>query len=381
PPPPPERKDLVVLVPMGFLHAVSHLTVVLGLGAGAVSFLQTVKAAEACFTALLSYLFLGQTMPLPVYLTLLPVVAGVALTCCGQGLRFSWLALLSALVSNLTNAMRNVLIVKNIGPAAAAAAAGRGRNSLKTEVSPRGSSGSSSFLRPTAAKTATDPSFLSNPVARSASALANTRAGGEATTRRSRESGLASLARGDTYRLLTVVGAALIIPAAAFMERDSWPRLWRAAMDATAALIGRTISADGSPPLLGEALLSAVGSVGDSSAAGGRVSAVAEAAVEAAARGQWAEAFRRAVLAGVSFNLFYDLTFRLLGQLHPVTHAVGNTIKRIVVIAAGAFAFGGDLGGTRGVMGSALAVIGVLGYSLSKARCNTTATTGSRCNG
>ncbi|CAM9715308.1 unnamed protein product [Ectocarpus sp. 4 AP-2014] len=369
------RQDLAVLVPMGFLHAVSHLTVVLGLGAGAVSFLQTVKASEACFTALLSYLFLGQTMPLPVYLTLLPVVAGVALTCCGQGLRFSWLALLSALVSNLTNAMRNVLIVKNIGPAAAAAAAGRHRrNSLKTEVSPPRSSGPS-FLRPTAANTATDPSFLSNTLARSASALANTRAGGEATTRRSRESGLASLARGDTYRLLTVVGAALIIPAAAYMERDSWPRLWRAAMDATAALVGRT-TADGPPLLLGEALLSAVGSGGDSSAAGGRVSAVAE----AAARGQWAEAFRRAVLAGVSFNLFYDLTFRLLGQLHPVTHAVGNTVKRIVVIAAGAFAFGGDLGGARGVMGSALAVIGVLGYSLSKARCNTTAT-GSRCTG
>lgn len=54
------EKDIGALVPMGFLHAVSHLTVVLGLGAGAVSFLQTVKASEACFTALLSYLFLGQ---------------------------------------------------------------------------------------------------------------------------------------------------------------------------------------------------------------------------------------------------------------------------------------------------------------------------------
>lgn len=54
------EKDITVLVPMGLLHAVSHLTVVLGLGAGAVSFLQTVKASEACFTALLSFLFLGQ---------------------------------------------------------------------------------------------------------------------------------------------------------------------------------------------------------------------------------------------------------------------------------------------------------------------------------
>lgn len=274
--------------------------------------------------------------------------------------------------------MRNVLIVKNIGPSAAAAAAG----GLKTEASPPRSSGSYSFLRPTVANTAAaDPSFLSNALARSASpALANTRAGGEAAkTRRRRESGLATLARGDTYRLLTVIGAALMIPAAAYLECDSWPRLWRAATDATAALFGRTTAADGSPTLLGEALLSAVGS-GDSAA--GAASAVAEAAVEAAARGQWAEAFRRAVLAGVSFNLFYDLTFRLLGQLHPVTHAVGNTIKRIVVIAAGAMAFGGDLGGARGVVGSALAVVGVLGYSLAKARCKpTTTTTGSSGTG
>lgn len=29
-----------------------------------------------------------QTLPVPVYLTLLPVVVGVALTCCGQGIRF-----------------------------------------------------------------------------------------------------------------------------------------------------------------------------------------------------------------------------------------------------------------------------------------------------
>lgn len=105
---------------------------------------------------------------------------------------------------------------------------------------------------------------------------------------------------------------------------------------------------------------------------------VAEAAAAAAAaRGDWAEAFRRALLSGVCFNLFYDLTFRLLGQLHPVTHAVGNTIKRIVVIGAGAFAFGGDLGGARGALGSGLAIVGVLGYSLAKAWCKPTKDRGS----
>lgn len=45
---------------MAFLHMVSHLTVVLGLGAGSVSFVHTVKAAEACFTAAFSIIFQGQ---------------------------------------------------------------------------------------------------------------------------------------------------------------------------------------------------------------------------------------------------------------------------------------------------------------------------------
>lgn len=61
-------KDIRVLVPIGLLHAVSHLTVVLGLGAGAVSFVHTVKASEACFTALLSFLLLGQVRVVPLLL-------------------------------------------------------------------------------------------------------------------------------------------------------------------------------------------------------------------------------------------------------------------------------------------------------------------------
>ncbi|CAM9415888.1 unnamed protein product, partial [Scytosiphon promiscuus] len=204
-----EWQDAAALVPMGLLHAVSHLTVVLGLGAGAVSFLQTVKASEACFTALLSYLFLGQTLPLPVYLTLLPVVFGVALTCCGQGLRFSWLALLSALVSNLSNALRNVLIVKNIGPAAAArrrdreaAASTNAKTNERAGMSPPRAT--SSFLRPAASgatvSSAAADAFVNNPIARrirSAAALANTRAGGvsaASATARHRRTGLVDLA-------------------------------------------------------------------------------------------------------------------------------------------------------------------------------------------
>lgn len=266
----------------------------------------------------------------------------------------SWLALLSALVSNLSNALRNVLIVRNIGPAAA-------RNDRsRTGISPR----RTHTYEGTTAATTTITTIMSNtPLARtfkSPEALTNTRAGGA----KIKGGGLVYLAPGDTYRLLTVIGAILLFPAALYFESGSWPRLWQGATDAAAALVGRQL------PLRAESI-AGVGAGGDAGI--GATSSVAGAAVAAAARGDWAEAFRRALISGVCFNVFYDLTFRLLGQLHPVTHAVGNTVKRIVVIGAGAAAFGGDLGGARGAMGSALAIFGVLAYSVAKARCKTSA--------
>ena len=52
---------LKVLLPIGFAHALGHAGAVIALGAGAVSFAQTVKAAEPLFTCLLSFVFLGTT--------------------------------------------------------------------------------------------------------------------------------------------------------------------------------------------------------------------------------------------------------------------------------------------------------------------------------
>lgn len=43
-----------------FPHALSHVTVMLGLGAGAV--LLTVEASGACFTVLVCFLLLGQVL-------------------------------------------------------------------------------------------------------------------------------------------------------------------------------------------------------------------------------------------------------------------------------------------------------------------------------
>ena len=55
--------------------------------------------------------------------------------------------------------------------------------------------------------------------------------------------------------------------------------------------------------------------------------------------------------------------------MHPVTHAVANTIKRIAVIVASVLYFRNPLTAT-GAAGSTIAIIGVLLYSLAKARSN-----------
>jgi solute carrier family 35, member E1 len=64
--------------PLAALHTTSHISAVIGLGAGAIGFVHIVKAAEPIFTALFSALLLKQYLPLPVILSLLPVVGGVA---------------------------------------------------------------------------------------------------------------------------------------------------------------------------------------------------------------------------------------------------------------------------------------------------------------
>lgn len=234
----------------------------------------------------------------------------------------SWVALMGAMLSNLSNALRNVLIVEKIGPGAA-----RSTNTHSNK-------------------------WLSTSGASSPNASANrlTRLIGGSTKRRRRsqvpQGGLATLAPGDTFRLLTLIGALLLIPAAAIMERDSWPRLWRGATDLFTSMFWGKDLYDQTP---------------------GDVPRAVVAAAEAAGRIEWSQALRHALVCGFSFNIFYDLCFRLLGQLHPVTHAVGNTFKRVFVIGAGAAAFGGDMGGTRGLLGTSLAVFGVFIYSVTKA--------------
>ncbi|KAM3567720.1 hypothetical protein VYU27_010141, partial [Nannochloropsis oceanica] len=84
----PEMKTLSIL---GVLHAVSHITAITSLGAGAVSFTHIVKSAEPFFSAVFAGLFFGQFFSLPVYAALIPVVSGVAYASLKE-LTFTWLS-------------------------------------------------------------------------------------------------------------------------------------------------------------------------------------------------------------------------------------------------------------------------------------------------
>jgi len=70
---------------------------------------------------------------------------------------------------------------------------------------------------------------------------------------------------------------------------------------------------------------------------------------------------------GVSHYLYNECAFLALSSVHPVTHAVANTVKRIAVIVVSVLYFRDPLTMTGG-LGSAIAIVGVLLYSIAKSK-------------
>ncbi len=105
--------DLKTLFPIALCHTGVHVGAVIALGAGAVSFAHIVKASEPVVTCGLNALLLGQILPLPVYATLLPIIGGVAIASMKE-LSFTFLALASAMLSNVSSAARGVLSKKTM---------------------------------------------------------------------------------------------------------------------------------------------------------------------------------------------------------------------------------------------------------------------------
>lgn len=69
-------------------------------------------------------------------------------------------------------------------------------------------------------------------------------------------------------------------------------------------------------------------------------------------------------LGGATYYAYNEVAFLALGKVNPVTHAVGNTIKRVVIIVASVIAFKTPMS-TGSIIGSSIAIAGTLLYSLA----------------
>ncbi|CAJ1408245.1 unnamed protein product [Effrenium voratum] len=75
--------------------------------------------------------------------------------------------------------------------------------------------------------------------------------------------------------------------------------------------------------------------------------------------------FMRQRLGGVFYYMYNEVAFQALGKLDPVSHAVCNTMKRVVIIITAIFVFRNPVTG-MGILGSSVAIGGTLLYSLAK---------------
>lgn len=235
--------DMKTLFPIALCHTGVHVGAVIALGAGAVSFAHIVKASEPVVTCLMNYLFLGQVLPLPVYLTLLPIIGGVAIASMKE-LSFTVLALASAMLSNVSSSARGVLSKKTMSGKAI------GEN----------------------------------------------------------------LDAQNLYAVLTAMSTCVLIPLMLAVEGTGFFSAFKSTV-AAGDFTNKSLAM-----LLG--------------------------------------------LGGISYYAYNEVAFLALGKVNPVTHAVGNTIKRVVIIIASVVAFKTPMS-TGSIIGSSIAIAGTLLYSLA----------------
>ena len=235
--------EFKTLLPIALCHTGVHVGAVIALGAGAVSFAHIVKASEPVVTCGLNALLLGEILPTPVYLTLLPIIGGVAIASMKE-LSFTVLALASAMLSNVSSAARGVLSKKTMS----------GKKI------------------------------------------------GE------------NLDAQNLYAVLTAMSTLILIPIMLGFEGTG---MFKALNEVVKA---------GDYTKKGLASLLALG--------------------------------------GASYYAYNEVAFLALGKVNPVTHAVGNTIKRVVIIVASVIAFKTPMS-TGSIIGSSIAIAGTLMYSLA----------------
>lgn len=224
---------------ISLMHGLGNIASVISFGSGSVGFAHIIKALEPAVAALLSATLYRQYFPISIYLSLIPIIGGVALASVTE-LSFTWLCLFSALLSNFFYQMRMVL--------------------AKHEIS------------------------------------------GEKQ----------KISAANLFRIITIFASIQVIPIALIVEGFKMHSVYRMAIENGSS--HNTIVSN-------------------------------------------------LLISSISYYMYNEVAFWLLDIVHPITHAIGNTIKRVVLIFVSVVIFKSPMT-TSGLSGAFIAIVGTLVYSI-----------------
>ncbi|KAF5728395.1 glucose-6-phosphate/phosphate translocator 1 chloroplastic isoform X2 [Tripterygium wilfordii] len=101
------------LLPVAVAHTIGHVAATVSMSKVAVSFTHIIKSGEPAFSVLVSRFLLGETFPVPVYLSLIPIIGGCALAAVTE-LNFNMIGFMGAMISNLAFVFRNIFSKKGM---------------------------------------------------------------------------------------------------------------------------------------------------------------------------------------------------------------------------------------------------------------------------
>jgi solute carrier family 35 protein E1 len=286
-------------------HTLGQLCTILCLSSNSIGFAHVIKAMEPLFSALAALVIFGQMMDVRVYLSLLPVVGGVFLACAGSD-EFSWTSFAYGMGSNAFFAMRGVIskVVMDASTSTTPPPTDRrGLGISRDEES--------------------EPMMNEDDDVKGGG-----KSGGEnPEPGRGNEEDDApeGLSPANLFAAVTCVSFVLSVPVALIFEgsilRD----------------ICRVHAADGADD-------------GSQRGRGGNRETII---------------FAYIIASGLFHYLNNEVMYLVLSNVHPITLAVGNTMKRVFIIVTGVLVFATPIS-LQTAIGSAIAIVGVFVYSLMK---------------
>ncbi|KAM0997573.1 hypothetical protein ACFX2I_007426 [Malus domestica] len=101
------------LFPVAVAHTIGHVAATVSMSKVAVSFTHIIKSGEPAFSVLVSRFLLGESFPISVYLSLLPIIGGCGLAALTE-LNFNMIGFMGAMISNLAFVFRNIFSKKGM---------------------------------------------------------------------------------------------------------------------------------------------------------------------------------------------------------------------------------------------------------------------------